>query len=205
MTTIQSRQATSDLRLLEPANVLAVLVGLGMAFQVGHFVEHGTQFAVWLFGKSQWVISVFCGRDTPFMSGPVTEFVRLTGASLFPDASVARQMMMGVEILHLIGNTIFLLSIAGTYYFIPTKWVRWAFTIEGLHLCEHVALTLTAYYFGKPIGVSTAFGHAFSWWGTELAVGYRVSWHFVMNLLPLPFVMVAMMQHWREARTAAGA
>jgi len=28
---------------------------------------------------------------------------------------------------------------------------------------------------------------------------WRVSWHFVMNLLPLPFVMTALMQHWSAA------
>ncbi len=192
--------ASSDTAITPFIAILAVLVGLGMAFQVGHFLEHAVQFAVWLFGKWQWVIATFCGRDMPFMSSPVTELVRLGGAYLFPEFSTARQMMMGVEILHLIGNTSFLISIAGMYLLIPSKWVSWAFYIEGLHLCEHIALTVTAYYFGKPIGLSTAFGQAQLWWGTEAAVGYRVTWHFVMNLLPLPFVMYSMMKHWRGTR-----
>src|SRR5713101_3982008 len=63
---------------------LAMRVGLGLAFQVGHFIEHAIQLAVWISGKSQWVVSNFCGRDTPFMSAPVTKAVSAIGAYLFP-------------------------------------------------------------------------------------------------------------------------
>ncbi len=198
--TSHAREGARDLPFQGAAaqliNILAICVGLGLAFQVGHFVEHGVQFAVWLTGKSQWVVETFCGRDTPFMSWPVTEMVRRMGAFLFTAADVARQMMMGVEILHLIGNSIFLASIAGALYFVPARWIRYALYIEGAHLCEHIALTFSAYYLGKPIGLSTLFGQAAALWGQEAAVGWRVSWHFVMNLLPLPFVMTALMQAW---------
>ena len=173
----------------------ATIVGLGLAFQVGHFVEHAVQFAVWLFGTSQWVVSNFCGRDVPYMSAPVMTGVSAAGAYLFPTADVARQMMMGTEILHLIGNAIFLATIAGVFYFIPAKLVRYAFYIEAAHLCEHVLLTLSAYYLGTPIGVSTLFGQAPVLWGKELAVGWRVSWHFAMNLIPMPLVMMAIVRH----------
>jgi hypothetical protein len=189
-------RTTLDERFPRLLNVLAVCIGLGLAFQVGHFLEHAVQFLVWLGGKSQWVIDNICGRDTPFMSTPVFTMVADSGAYLFPNAPRDRQLMMGMEILHLIGNSIFLATIAGVLWFVPTKWARYALYIEGFHLLEHLALTLTAYYLGKPIGLSTAFGYAGSLWGKELAVGYRVTWHFVMNLLPLPFVMVALMQHW---------
>jgi len=175
----------------------AMIVGLGLAFQVGHFVEHAVQFAVWVFGTSQWVVSNFCGRNVPYISGPVMTAVSAAGAYLFPTADVARQMMMGTEILHLVGNAIFLTTIAGVGYFIPAKLVRYAFYIEAAHLCEHVSLTLSAYYLGTPIGVSTLFGQAPGLWGRELAVGWRVSWHFAMNLLPMPFVMLAIMRHCR--------
>jgi hypothetical protein len=183
---------------------LAIFVGLGLAFQLGHFAEHWLQFAVWLSGKYEWVVTYFCGRDTPFMSAPVTEMVRLMGAYLFPAADIKRQMMMGVEILHVVGNAIFLASIAGLYYFIPTKWVRWAFYIEAVHLCEHFSLALSAYYVGKPIGLSTMFGQASLWWGQELAVGWRVTWHFVMNLLPIPFVIIALVQYWSARTSGSG-
>lgn len=176
-------------------NVLAMCVGLGLAFQVGHFIEHGVQFGVWIGGQFQWVVSSFCGRDTPYMSPPLTAMVRFVGATLFPGANSARQMMLGMELLHLIGNCAFLTTIAGVYYLMPGKWVRWALYIEGGHLCEHLALTLTAYYLGTPIGISTLFGQAPYYLGHNGAVGYRVAWHFAMNLLPMPFVMIGMMQH----------
>ena len=106
------------------------------------------------------------------------------GEYLFPASDPSRQMTMGMEILHLIGNGIFLATIAGVFYFIPSRWVRYAFYIEGAHMCEHIALTLSAYYLGKPIGLSTMFGQAPIWWGKDAAVGYRVSFHFLMNSLP---------------------
>jgi hypothetical protein len=130
--------------------------------------------------------------------------VRFAGATLFPDAGAPRQMMLGMELLHLIGNSLFLATIAGVYYLMPSKWVRWAFYIEGGHLCEHLALTLTAYYIGKPIGISTLFGQAPYYFGKSGAVGYRVTWHFAMNLLPMPFVMIGMMKHKAMASLGLG-
>lgn len=176
-------------------NILVAFVGLGLAFQVGHFIEHAVQFGVWIAGQYQWVVWAFCGRDAPYMSPPVTTAVRYAGAWLFPEADPGRQMMLGMEILHLLGNGIFLATIAGVNYLMPSKWARWAFYLEGAHLCEHLALTLTAYYIGKPIGLSTLFGQAPYYFGKSGAVGYRVSWHFAMNLLPMPFVMLGLMKH----------
>jgi hypothetical protein len=174
-------------------SLLAVCVGLGLAFQVGHFAEHALQFWVWIAGSYHWVASTFCGRDLPYMSPPLTAMVRYTGTRLFPDADPARQMMVAMELLHLCGNCLFLATIAGVSYLVPSKWVRWAFYIESAHLCEHLALSLTAYYVGTPMGISTLFGQAAHWLGHEGAVGYRVTWHFAMNLLPMPFVMIGLM------------
>jgi hypothetical protein len=179
----------------QSGNFLVTLLGLGLAFQVGHFLEHAVQFTVWVSGNYQWVLSNFCGRGMPYMSPPATEMVRSLGAYLVPAAPLARQMMVGMETLHLIGNAIFLATIGGILYLFPARLVRYAFYIEGAHLCEHIALTLSAYFLGKPIGLSTMFGHAQAWWGIEAAVGYRVTFHFVMNLLPMPLVMIALMQH----------
>ncbi|MBS0245193.1 MAG: hypothetical protein JSR61_01135 [Proteobacteria bacterium] len=169
---------------------------LGLLFQVGHFYEHAAQVTIWILGD----YSNICGRDTPWMSPWVTEWVRLAGVYLFPHDGTARQMMLGMELLHLVANFIFLSSIACLYYVITSKWVRRAFVIEGLHLCEHLALTLTAYYVGYPIGVSTLFGHAGQFGGREFAVGYRVVWHFLLNLLPMPFCMIALMDYWHPHR-----
>lgn len=176
--------------------ILAIAVGLGLAFQVGHFAEHAFQFGVWLTGNYPWISSTFCGRGTPYMSPPLIEAVRLFGETAFPAETPARQMMLGMEFLHLGGNLIFLGTIAGAYYLFPSRLIRWAFYIEGAHLCEHIALASTAYFLGKPIGLSTMFGQAGHLWGAEAAVGYRVTFHFVMNLLPMPFVMMALMRQF---------
>src|SRR5690349_10229867 len=134
-----------------------------------------------------------------YMSPPLTAMVRYVGGWLFPDASGPRQMMLGMELLHLFGNSVFLATIAGVWYFCPSKWVRYAFYLEAAHLCEHLTLYLTAYYLGAPMALSTLFGRSAAWFGKEGAVGYRVTWHFAMNLLPMPFVMVGMMTHdWKR-------
>ena len=175
--------------------ILAAVVGLGLAFQTGHFIEHAVQFGVWIGGQFDWVAATFCGRDVPYMSPPVMAMVRAAGAWMLPQADAPRQMMVSMEVLHLIGNFIFLSTIAGAHFLMPSKWTRWALIIEGAHLCAHIALTLTAIYIGKPIGISTLFGQAPYYLGKSGAVGYRVTWHFALNLLPMPFVMVGMLKH----------
>jgi hypothetical protein len=179
---------------LNLGTLIAAVAGAGLAFQVGHFLEHAMQFAVWILGD----LSNICGRDTPWMSPPVTEAVRWAGMGMFPTADASRQMMMGMEILHLIGNSIFLISLVCLYYCVRSKWIRWALYIEGFHLYEHLMLTLTAYFVGKPIGLSTLFGGSSVIGSREFAVGYRVTWHFAMNLLPMPFAMIGLMQHMRR-------
>ncbi len=180
-------------RVFDLATVMAAFAGLGMAFQVGHFFEHAAQFAIWIIGDP-----AICGRDTPWMSPWVTEVVHQAGAAMFPAANRARQMMMGMEILHLIGNSIFLVSLGCLYYCIRSRWIRWALFIEGFHLYEHLMLTATAYFLGKPVGLSTLFGGSTVIGPQEFAVGYRVSWHFAMNLLPMPFAMIGVMKYARE-------
>lgn len=175
---------------LDLGTAIAVIAGMGLAFQVGHFAEHAIQFGVWVLGD----YSQLCGRDRPWMSPWVTEFVRRLGVALFPAAGAPRQMMMGMEIIHLIGNSIFLVSLGCLYYCKNSKWIRWAIYIEGFHLYEHLMLTATAYFVGKPIGLSTLFGGSSAIGSPEFAVGYRVTWHFAMNLLPMPFAMVGLME-----------
>lgn len=179
-------------RLLAPdiGTIIAVIAGLGLAFQVGHFAEHAIQFGVWVLGEQ----SQICGRATLWMSPWVTQFVQRVGVALFPAAGVPRQTMMGTEILHLIGNCIFLVSLGCLYHCRRSRWIRWALYIEGFHFYEHLMLTATAGFVGKPIGLSTLFGGSSVIGSTEFAVGYRVTWHFAMNLLPMPFAMIGLME-----------
>jgi len=166
----------------------------GLLFQVGHFAEHAFQFGVWILGD----LSNICGRDTPWMSPWVNGLVEQTGSRLFPAADAPRRMMLGMEVLHLIGNSIFLTGLACLYYCVRSKWVRWALYIETFHLYEHISLTASAYFIGKPIGMSTLFGGVGAIGDREFAVGCRVTWHFIMNLLPMPFAMIGLMEHWRQ-------
>ena len=108
-------------------------------------------------------------------------------------------MMVGMELLHLIGNSIFLVTIGSIYCFFPTRLVRAAFMIEGFHLCEHLILTSSLIFIGKPIGFSTLFGYSGMVWAREYVVGYRVFWHFAMNLIPPVLIMKALIQ-WRHLR-----
>lgn len=183
------RKATFDLFTL-----LVSVAAFGLLFQIGHFAEHAFQFTVWVLGD----LSAICGRDTPWMSPWATELVSQLGTLLFPGADSTRRMMLGMEVLHLIGNSIFLTGLAALYYCLRSKWVRWALFIEGFHLYEHIMLTATACFIGKPIGMSTLFGAVNLLGGQEFAVGFRVTWHFAMNLLPMPFAMTALMEYRRQ-------
>ncbi len=177
---------------------LIVASGLGLAFQVGHFFEHAFQFVVWCLGD----LSEICGRDTPWLSDWAANFVLNIGRAVAPAADRARQSMLGLEVLHLCGNSVFLATL-GCLYFVTDKnrWVRWGFYIEAFHLYEHLMLTSTAFFVGKPIGLSTLFGGA-GLGPREFSVGVRVSWHFVMNLLPMPFAMLGIMEYWDDVKAA---
>jgi hypothetical protein len=179
--------------------LLAPVAALGLLFQIGHSAEHAFQFAVWVLGD----LSNICGRDTPWMSQWANELVRQIGLIFFPTSEASLRMTLSMEVLHLIGNSIFLTGLLCLYYCIRSKWVRWALYIETFHLYEHISLTATACFIGKPIGMSTLFGGAGLIGGPEFAVGCRVTWHFLMNLLPMPFAMIGLMEYWPRKTTSA--
>lgn len=156
---------------------VAIVAMLGLLFQIGHFAEHAFQFMVWL-GN----FTTICGRDTPWMSTTALWLIGLINA---------KTMALGMEILHLIGNSIFLVGLLALFYVLPHRFVKWACCIEAFHLYEHIMLTASLIFVGKPIGMSTLFGGAFLF-DKETTVGIRVTWHFIMNLLPFPFAMMAL-------------
>jgi hypothetical protein len=167
----------------------------GSLFQVGHFVEHATQFGMW----------VFVDHTRPYMS-PIANWLcsLLDRTAICSDAK--QQAVVSVEMLHLIGNSIFLMTIAAWSVIAPdNRWVRWALYVEAFHLCEHLMLTTSAIWLGHPIGMSTLFGYASDVLPHDLAVGYRVSWHFFLNLIPSALLMMAMMEghHGVRARVVA--
>jgi hypothetical protein len=174
---------------------LAIAVAMGIAFQVGHFTEHAVQFGVWLAGVHSYA----------YISPVAKFFIHYLGTFFYPAAPVARQNLMGMEILHLIGNAIFLATIAGLFYFFRTKSVRWALYVEGFHLVEHLLLTSTAHVTNQALGFSTLFGYAETWGGHEFAVGYRVFWHFALNLVPSGLMMVPLMRRSQQEVPRLGA
>lgn len=152
-----------------------VLAILGSVFQVGHFVEHAVQAGQWL----------FVNRSAAWMSGLACWLSVHMGAT----------MASGMEVLHLTGNLIFLVTLALWVVLDVTgnKWMRRAFLVEAFHLTEHISLTATILLYGKAAGWSTLFGFAPALFGHDEAVGFRVLWHFGMNLIPSAFMVLAML------------
>ena len=134
-------------------------------------------------------------NGTPWVSASVANLVDLVGGMVAPGADNARRFMLArMEVLHLIANGIFLATLGLLYYATGNRWVKWGLYIETFHLYEHIMLTATAFFIGKPIGLSTLFGGA-GLGSKDFAVGVRVTWHFFMNLLPMPFAMIGLMEY----------
>ena len=177
--------------------VLWTVAVLGLLFQVGHLFEHPFQFVVWLLGD----LSEICGRDTPWISAWASNLVDRIGLMVAPEAEAPQRWMLGLEVLHLIGNSVFFATLGLLYYLTRNRWVRWGLYVEAFHLYEHIMLTYTVFFVGKPIGLSTLFGEV-DLGSKAFAVGVRVTWHFVMNLLLMPFAMIGLMEYYDEHRPA---
>jgi len=158
---------------------LIAATAAGVAFQIGHFAEHAYQFGHW----------VLVDRTKPWMSGAADWLVRSIG--VIADCG----SKLGMELLHLGGNSIFLATIAGLLILkVGERKNMWrAFNVELFHLTEHIMLVLSVAAIGRPMGWSTLFGLAPEWFGANAAVGYRVGWHFFLNLIPTALMMVALM------------
>ncbi len=169
--------------------VVAILTALGIAFQIGHFVEHAVQFGMWLFSD----------RSAAWMSVWAMWLVHSIGEALRPNAGHIAQMAAGMEVLHLIGNAIFLLTLAGAYRLMPSRNIRLAIYVEGFHLLEHLMLTGSVLILGKALGISTLLGYSSLVFTQEGMVGYRVFWHFAMNLVPSLLLMKSIMRRTAEA------
>ena len=159
-------------------SVFALAV-LGTVFQAGHFVEHAVQAGQWLFVK----------RSAPWMSDLACWLSVHMGAT----------MAKGMEVLHLTGNLIFLATLFLWLVLDRSNnaWIRRAFLVEAFHLTEHISLTATIFLYGKAVGWSTLFGFAPAVFGHDGAVGFRVLWHFGMNLIPSALMLWAMLPRSR--------
>ena len=169
--------------------VCAWVAALCLVFQVGHFFEHFFQWLIWIIN-----IPAICGRDTPWMNPWMAPSLEQFGAWAWPAVPRGVQMARTMEVLHIVGNSIFLIGLGALLQIKSNKWLRRAFYIEAFHLYEHIMLTVSIFTVGKPIGMSTLFGGSFLFPDKETTVGIRVTWHFIMNLFPMPLAMIGLMR-----------
>jgi hypothetical protein len=160
---------------------------IGVVGQIGHLQEHIAQAGYWVGhpNAKPWM--------TPWGTGLAKGFGQVNTA----------KPSLGMEILHLVGNFIFLAGMAGvmviTYRARQTrtrKWGRMGVWMQGIHGLEHLSLTLSVAFGAKQaIGLST-------WFGTlDAGPGlwtYRIWWHAIANLIGSYIFAVALYQLWRE-------
>ncbi len=155
------------------AAYLAVAAGFGL--QTFHTFEHIIQVVFW--GKNPWA----AGFMSPIAKKAAAGLESIAATSLGWNG----RPTLGMELLHLVGNSLFLLGIAALLIGAPFRAKRagatLAFTFEGIHLLEHIVLTATTVAGYPAWGNSTLFNTLS---GAQLST-HRIWWHFVMNIAAL--------------------
>lgn len=179
-------------------SVLVATAG-GLIFQLGHLLEHTLQMVIWFVHPQR----------APWMSPWAHELALALGRIPAADsAEMTSAMQRGMEVLHLVGNAIFLIAAAGVFALVraqavakgsqaadATSWARAGLVLQLLHTVEHVALTASVLATGRAVGLSTWFG---TMDGTLLST-QRVWWHGLVNLFASMVVGRAV---WLALRTA---
>lgn len=148
--------------------VLGVVVAT-FGFQVVHAMEHVLQAGYWLLHPA----------DAPWLTPWAT-----LGRDALARAADGHPGS-GNELLHLAGNVAFLVGVVALARLrthddrVEPRWLRAALVIQGLHVTEHLALTLTWFATGEAVGVTTLFGVLH---GTTLTTA-RVWSHFMLNVV----------------------
>jgi hypothetical protein len=163
----------------------------GLTFQVIHLIEHFAQTGYWFMHPS----------DAPWL----TPWAVLGRNMLVVGGKVAT----GNELLHLIGNGIFMAGLVGMVLVVrgygratsEFPHLSKAIASQGVHLAEHVALTVTTFASGKAIGISTMFGLASGAWGSS----YRVWFHFILNFIATYYAAMAMAEMHQDDLVVPGA
>jgi len=164
-----------------------IIAVLTLTFQAVHFVEHGAQATAWVFGY----------QEKAYMTPLGKWAMEKTAAYFFPNEVGERQSKLGFEMLHFLGNSIFLLGIAALYYFARSKKLLWAYAVQLIHVVEHASLTMSAVLMGKPLGISTMFGLPMGAWSL---LAYRIWWHFIFNLIPTVLVALVLYEIYTKVR-----
>lgn len=168
--------------------LLAVVAAAGLGFQAFHFVEHLVQAVAWTMEP---------GR-APFLSS-----LAITGRDAL---AVGGHTQLGEELLHLMGNAIFLAGLLGFTALVghhgaragPS--LRLAFAIQAVHVIEHLVLTATVALIGRAVGVTTLFGLLQP--GPVLWT-VRPAAHLALNAVGTVLAGVAVV-HWARSRTGVG-
>jgi hypothetical protein len=159
-----------------------------LVFQLVHFIEHVAQLGYWAMHTSSapWLTPwAMAGRELLVVDG--------TPAS-------------GNELLHLVGNLIFLAGVLALAGLVPRarRWtgeipfLKPAILLQGAHVIEHVLLTGTYLASGEAIGFTTVFGLADGAFGSTL----RVWAHFLLNLVATYFALRAVLEMRRSGLLA---
>ncbi|GAB3495875.1 DUF6008 family protein [Amycolatopsis cihanbeyliensis] len=168
----------------------AGVIILGIVGQLGHVQEHFAQVGYW----------VAHPNERPWMTPWGTGLADGLGVVDMSKPS------LGMEILHMTGNFIFLAGLVGVMLITKRalntrarKWGRMGVWMQGIHGIEHVVLTLSvALGANQAIGMSTFFGFLDP--GPGLWT-YRIWWHFVANVVGTVIFAIAVYHLWRERHT----
>jgi hypothetical protein len=163
----------------------------GIAFQIVHLVEHVAQTGYWFMHPA----------DAPWLT---------------PWAVVGRDMLVvggrivtGNELLHLLGNGIFMGALLALAWVAKSHGMSAdrfphlgkAIATQGIHLAEHVLLTLTVFTIGMPLGLSTLFGFATGSWGSS----YRIWFHFIINAIATYYATMGVAEMHQDDLIVPGA
>lgn len=167
------RASTTD----HTRELLKYLAVGALAFQMVHLIEHVAQLGYWIARPLEapwltpWAVE---GRDALAAGG---------------------NLALGNELLHLVGNLIFLGGLLALVLYsrrreqeTPSP-LRIAMVVQGIHVAEHVVLTVTTVVWGKAAGLSTFFGLV----DGPVMTSYRVWFHFLINLVATWFAARAVM------------
>lgn len=167
--------------------LLALAAAGGIGFQLFHATEHMAQVSYWLAQPAA----------PPWLS-PWAEM----GVGIIAGLTDGRHGT-GAELLHLLGNVVFLtglaaaLQLAATQHRPDTRLLRVALWVQAAHVGEHLLLTTTWLAVGRTLGVSTAFGALAA--NPTAAVTARVWVHLVMNLVGIVLALRGVQQTWLPA------
>lgn len=155
--------------------VAAIVAVGGLGFQVFHLVEHLVQAVVWISSPDQ----------PPFLTPWA-----IAGRDLL---AIAGDTALGIELLHLVGNVIFLaglvaLRVLARHRSSRVRGLSGALGVQLVHVVEHVMLTASTALLGMAVGITTAFG-ALEPGQTLWTV--RVLGHFTLNAAATGAALIA--------------